>query len=306
MAKILITGGAGFIGSNIAEIATKQGHFVRVLDNLSTGHLNNLVKEVEFVKGDITDPKIVRSAMEGIDFVLHYAAQASVVVSTENPQLDCNINVVGTVNILQQALKSHIKHVIFASTGGAIYGNVKHLPAPETTPKNPLSPYGVSKASAEYFCEYYKRRGLPVTILRFANVYGPKQDIRGEAGVISIFLGNIIAGKPLIVYGYGKPTRDYIFVKDLAKLNMMILDKPIPEVVNVGTGKEISLNELLEVIKEVTGKNWELEYKPLRSGEVERISLDVSKITELTDWKAETPLKIGIQEVWKWIQTSYV
>ena len=110
----------------------------------------------------------------------------------------------------------------------------------------------------------------------------------------------------MIVYGYGKPTRDYIFVKDLAKLNMMILDKPIPEVVNVGTGKEISLNELLEVIKEVTGKNWELEYKPLRSGEVERISLDVSKITELTDWKAETPLKIGIQEVWKWIQTSYV
>ncbi|MHA2105210.1 MAG: NAD-dependent epimerase/dehydratase family protein [Candidatus Hodarchaeales archaeon] len=303
MAKILVTGGAGFIGSHIVEEALKKGHKVRILDNLSSGKLENLFTDAEFINGDITDQDVVKESLIGIDYVLHFAAQASVVVSTKDPLLDSSINVGGTVNLLEQSLKSDVKHFIFASTGGAIYGNVKDLPALESSKIAPLAPYGVSKAAAEIYCDYFNRLGLPISILRFANVYGPRQDAMGEAGVISIFLGNINAGKSIIVYGDGTTTRDYIFVKDIAKFCLQILENPLQKAFNIGTGKETPLLDLIDIIQKVTKIDPKKVNKPLREGEVEKICLDITQITKKTSWKPETGLKDGISEVWKWIKT---
>jgi UDP-glucose 4-epimerase len=303
MAKILVTGGAGFIGSHIVEESLKKGHKVRVLDNLSSGKLENLFSEAEFINGDITDQDVVKESLISIDYVLHFAAQASVVVSTKNPLLDSSINVGGTVNLLEQSLKSGVKHFIFASTGGAIYGNVKDLPALESSKIAPLAPYGVSKAAAEIYCNYFNRLGLPISILRFANVYGPRQDAMGEAGVVSIFLGNVNSGKPIIVYGDGTTTRDYIFVKDIAQLCMQILENPLQKAFNVGTGKETPLQELIDTIQDVTSIVPKKVNKPLREGEVEKISLDITQITKKISWKPETDLKNGISEVWYWIKS---
>ena len=302
MEKILVTGGAGFIGSYVAEEALKIGHKVRIIDNLRTGKLKNVVPGIEFINGDIRDTETVKKALKGIDYILHFAAQASVIISTEDPLLDSSINVGGTVNLLEQATVCGIKHFIFASTGGAIYGNVKTLPANEDTKNSPLSPYGVSKAAAEVYCDYYNRLGLPVTVLRFANVYGPRQDIMGEAGVISIFLGNIKTVKPIILYGDGTSTRDYVYVKDVANLCLEILEKPLREVVNVGTGKETSLRELVTIIQNITNVEVTKITKPIREGEVEKICLDITRISEITSWSPQTELSQVISKVWNWIK----
>ena len=303
MTKILVTGGAGFIGSNVVESALDAGHHILVLDNLLTGKENNIPSGAEFIEGDIRDAETVKKAMQDIDYVIHLAAQASVVISTQNPRLDSSINIEGTINILEQAKQAKVKHVIFSSTGGALYGNVTKLPAPENTPIKPLSPYGISKASAELYCTYYSNFGLPVSILRFANVYGPKQDSKGEAGVIAIFLGNIKENRPLTVYGDGTTTRDYVYVRDVAELMLSILDKPLPYPVNVGTGKETKLEELITTIKKVTNVEPEIKKLPLRPGEVEKISLDITKVKELTGWLPKTSLEQGIAQVWKWINS---
>ena len=178
------------------------------------------------------------------------------------------------------------------------------LTAPEETRINSLSPYGLSKESAEQYCNYFRSLGLPTSILRFANVYGPKQDSEGEAGVISIFLGNIKENRPLIVYGDGSTTRDYIYVQDVADLILSILDKPLPYPVNVGTGKETKLSDLISTIKKVTNSDPEINNQPLREGEVERISLDIRRIQSLTGWDPKTSLESGITQVWKWLSNN--
>ena len=297
MAVILITGGAGFIGSNIVDEALAAGHSVRVLDNLSTGKRDNIHPKAIFFQGDITNFRNVEDAIKGTEYVLHLAAQASVVLSTRDPQLDCAVNVIGTLNVLKASLENKVRHVIFLSTGGAIYGDVKTLPASEDTAKRPLSPYGTSKAAAELYCEYYSRLGLPVSILRLANVYGPRQDPLGEAGVCAIFLGNILAKKPLTVFGDGSSTRDYVYVKDVAELVLMTMDRPLREPINVGTGEETSVNRLIEAILKITSERPRIVYTDPRPGEVQRIRLEIAKARAL-GWKPKTSLEQGLRAIW--------
>lgn len=301
MSNLLITGGAGFVGSHIAEEALKMGHSVKIIDNLRSGKKENLFSDTTFINGDIRDVKVVNEALHDVDCVLHYAAQASVIASTRDPILDSSINIGGTINLLNQSFKKGIKHFIFASTGGAIYGNPENIPPHENSEKAPLAPYGASKAAAEIYCGYYNRLGLPVSILRFANIYGPRQDVMGEAGVISIFLGNLKSGKPLTVFGDGKTTRDYIYVKDVANLNLKILDNPLNDVFNVGSGKQTSLDELLKVIRTVTKKELNVKYESLRPGEVEKIYLNSSKLLKEISWKPKIDLNQGITGVWDWL-----
>ena len=297
MAVILITGGAGFIGSNIVDEALAAGHSVRVLDNLSTGKRDNIHPKAIFFQGDITNFRNVEDAIKGAEYVLHLAAQASVVLSTRDPQLDCAVNVIGTLNVLKASLENKVRHVIFLSTGGAIYGDVKTLPASEDTAKRPLSPYGTSKAAAELYCEYYSRLGLPVSILRLANVYGPRQDPFGEAGVCAIFLGNILAKQPLTVFGDGSSTRDYVYVKDVAELVLMTMDRPLREPINVGTGEETSVNRLIEAILKITSERPRIVYTDPRPGEVQRIRLEIAKARAL-GWKPKTSLEQGLRAIW--------
>lgn len=304
MTKVLVTGGAGFIGSNLVDLLLENDYSVAVLDNLSSGKKENVSKRAQFLKGDITDKKIVETALKDTEIIFHFAAQASVAVSMKEPLLDANINTIGTLNLLQEAHKSEIDHFIFSSTGGAIYGEPASIPPSEASSEEPISIYGTSKLAAEKYIKLYEKLGLTCSILRFANVYGPRQDPNGEAGVISIFLNAIKHGKPLHVFGDGSSSRDYVFVRDIAKIAIEIIGKPSPNPINVGSGGETVINELIEKVKKVVNKKFEIIYEAERKGDVKNIYLDCSRLKQHLGWVPQTPLEEGLSEVWNWINTS--
>ena len=304
MTKILVTGGAGFIGSNLVDMLLEHGYEVSVLDNLSSGKISNIPKKVEFIKGNICEPETVKSSLKDVEIIFHLAAQASVAVSMTNPLLDTEYNVKGTVNILETAYQTEIDQFIFASTGGAIYGSPKLSPPNESSSEEPISIYGTSKLVAEKYISLYQRRGLKSSILRFANVYGPRQDPHGEAGVISIFMNKIKSGKPIHVFGDGSSSRDYVFVKDVAKVAMEMIKKPYPNPINVGSGQETILNDLISVIKLIVGKDFDIIYTDKRKGDVDNIYLDCTKLKNHLGWLPSTPLETGLAEVWDWISAN--
>jgi len=313
--KILQTGGAGFIGSNIAEAYLEEGHEVTIVDNLSTGKRENIPQGAEFVEMDITDSALDSVfSSGGFDLVNHHAAQIDVRVSVNDPMLDANINIMGLINLLENCRKHDVGRLIFASSGGVIYGDTDQLPARETLPKLPLSPYGVSKHACESYLYYYNvLHGMRCTTLRYSNVYGPRQDPHGEAGVVAIFSRNHLKGEAPTVFGDGEQQRDYVFVGDVARANVIVThadlrDKPgSPDdmAFNIGTGVPTSVNELAGHFNEITGSGFASVYAPPRSGELLRNYLDWSKVKESLGWEPAVSISEGLEITFNWFKERW-
>lgn len=312
MAKVLVTGGAGFIGSHVAEAYLQRGHDVVILDNLSSGKRENLPREAEFVELDIRDPAagdLIRARR--FDLINHHAAQLDVRVSVADPRLDASINVDGLLNLLEAAREAEVGRFLFVSSGGVVYGEPETRPTDETSPKLPESPYGVSKLAGEQYLYYYSRvHGLEYAALRYSNVYGLRQNPHGEAGVVAIFCSKMLEGRPITIFGDGNQTRDYVFVSDVVAANMSVsdLDLPAPTSLdargfNVGTGGETSVNELAEGLMNVAGRRVDIVRAPGRPGELLHSSLNTAKL-RATGWRAETSLEEGLRRTWEWMKES--
>jgi len=301
----MVTGGAGFIGSHIVDALVAQGCMATVFDDLSSGKRENLGAGIALTKGDVRDKEAVRAAVSGgVDCVFHLAAQIDVRRAVEDPALDAQMNVGGTINVLNACAEAHVRRFVMSSTGGALYGKPSTLPASEQSAIQPLSPYGVSKYCAEQYVEYFHRMyGLETVILRYANVYGPRQDPNGEAGVVGIFARRILLGQSCIVYGDGEQTRDFVFVDDIAQANMLAMQGPLGTY-NIGTGVEASLNQLLTAFGCVVGHPVTRQYAPARAGEVQRIALNAEKARHELGWKPSVSLEDGLAQTLAWVRQT--
>ncbi|MHA2173535.1 MAG: NAD-dependent epimerase/dehydratase family protein [Candidatus Hodarchaeales archaeon] len=302
--KILVTGGAGFVGSHLINDLLNQDHEIICLDNFSTGKMANIenVKDnITIIEGDIRELSILQSAIVNVDCVFHLAAQISVSHSIRDPSFDASINISGFINLLDVALNASVKRIVYVSTGGAIYGDPKVIPAKEIAQEDPISPYGISKLVGEKYLKWYnKTHGLSYAVIRPSNIYGPHQDPLGEAGVISIFLGRVFSQLPVEIFGNGSDTRDYIYVKDIADICIKAMNSDKNDTYNAGTGIETTLLELIDVVSKVTNRTVEKKFCPPRPGDVKKIALDSSKAKSELNWSPTTNLKEGIQHTWKW------
>jgi UDP-glucose 4-epimerase len=309
--RVLVTGGAGFIGSHIAEAYLREGWEVVVLDDLSRGQERNVPKGARFVRADIRSPDARQTIASGrFDVVNHHAAQIDVRVSVDQPAFDSQINVVGLVNLLEGAGEGGVRRFIFASSGGVVYGDPETIPTPETAPKLPISPYGVSKLSGEYYLRAIGAlRGFEGIAMRYANVFGPRQDPKSEAGVVSIFVSRLLERQPLTVFGDGKQTRDYVYVKDVARANVLASTAPsIPPTsldapaFNIATSKQRSVLELAASVGDVMRQKPTLEFAPPRAGELLRSALDVSKAKKVLGWTPQYVFEDGLRELVDWFK----
>jgi UDP-glucose 4-epimerase len=298
---VIVTGGAGFIGSHVAEALVARGEEVIVLDDLSTGKRENLPEGATLVEGDIREPQDELFAGVKPDICFHLAAQADVRVSVSRPDHDARINVLGTVNLLQAALETETR-VVFSSTGGAIYGECER-PATEDAPRRPLAPYGTSKlAGEEYLATYNRLHGTRHVSLRFGNVYGPRQDPHGEAGVVAIFCRRLASGEQPRIFGDGSQTRDYVYVGDVVRATLAAAEHD-GGVFNVGTGRETSVVELFELCRRVADKDGvQAVFAPARPGELQRSVLDISRAVDELGWRPEHSLEDGLRETWEWMR----
>lgn len=299
--KILVTGGAGFIGSHIVDAYVDLGHKVVVLDNLSSGKKEFVNQKTEYVKADITDQKAVDKIFRAakFDLVNHHAAQKSVTESVKDPLYDSKVNIKGSLVLLETCRKYQVKDFIFASTGGALYGETDILPTSEEAPIKPESPYGIAKFAVENYLRFYRSLGIRTKILRYGNVYGPRQDPYGEAGVVAIFCERAKQNKDLIIYGDGKQTRDFIYVDDVVEANMLSQNYPKSGVWNIGTGQEISVNTIAKKLIEISGKNINIGYQPVRLGELKRSCLYRQKAKIDFNWSNKTDLSDGLAKALK-------
>jgi UDP-glucose 4-epimerase len=309
--RVLVTGGAGFIGSHIAEAYLRDGWEVVVLDDLSRGQESNVPKGARLVRADIRSPEARETLATGrFDVLNHHAAQIDVRVSVDRPALDSHINVVGFVNLLEGAGEGGVQRVIFASSGGVVYGDPAVIPTPETAPKLPISPYGVSKLAGEYYLRTLAAlRGFEGVAMRYANVFGPRQDPKSEAGVVSIFVSRLLAGQPLIVFGDGWQTRDYVFVKDVARANVLAASVPISRdgdfdgpAFNIATSTQRNVLELAASVGQIMGRKPELEFSEPRPGELYRSALDVSKAKRILGWTPQYVFEDGLRELVDWFK----
>lgn len=300
--RVVVTGGAGFIGSHVADAFVERGDDVLVVDDLSGGRREHVPAAAELAEIDVADATQVYRRLEAFlpDLICHLAAQASVTVSVTEPELDFASNVRGTFNVCQTAGKLGAR-VVFASTGGALYGNGAPIPTPETFVPQPLSPYGASKQAAEAFVATQARsQGLPNVVLRLGNVYGPRQNAHGEAGVVAIFSDKILAGETPVAYGHGKPTRDYVHVADVTRAFVLAADAGTPGTFNVGSGKETSVSELYDVLQRAAGTNLEPRLEPLRPGELDRSAIDSSAAAEAFGWRSQVSVEEGVADTFRW------
>ena len=296
--RVLLTGGAGFIGSHVADHLISRGHEVAVVDDLSSGKKENVPKDAFFHKLDIRTGCTDLFEEFRPEAVCHQAAQMDVRRSVREPDFDAEVNVLGTLRLLENCVHYGARKVIFASTGGAVYGEQQAFPAPEDHPQYPVSPYGVSKLAGERYLNFYHvQYGLPYAALRYANVYGPRQDPHGEAGVVAVFCGNLATGRTSQIYGTGEQTRDYIHVEDVVRANVLALEgKPPSGAYNVGTGIETSVNELYGLLREISGKGPPPEHGPGRPGEQARSCISPAKIGRVLAWRPEVKLTAGLGE----------
>jgi len=300
--RVVVTGGAGFIGSHLTDAFVERGDTVLVVDNLSSGNRENVPDAAELAEIDVADATELRQRLEEFrpDLICHLAAQASVTVSVNNPDLDFASNVRGTFNVCQVAARLHAR-VLFASTGGALYGNDAPIPSPETLVAQPLSPYGASKFAGEAFVSTQARsEGLANAVLRLGNVYGPRQNAHGEAGVVAIFSDRLLSGETPIAYGYGKPTRDYVHVTDVMRAFLLAADRERAGTFNIGWGKEVTVLELLDALQRAAGTSVEPKLEPLRPGELDRSAIDSSAAAEALGWRPEISLEDGVAETYRW------
>ena len=304
-----MTGGAGFIGSHVADAYLASGDHVWVLDNLSSGRPSNIPEDAEFIELDIRDDDISNLFREvQFDIVNHHAAQIDVRTSVADPTIDASINLEGLLNLTEAAIEVGTRRFVFVSSGGVIYGEPSAIPTSETAPKMPLSPYGVTKFTGELYLNYYRQvHGLEYVALRYSNVYGPRQDPHGEAGVVSIFSRKLLAGEPLTIFGDGEQTRDYVYVGDVVSANLLASEIDLDvggqlddHAFNVGTGIATSVNKLADVLESIAGADLSREHKSGRPGELRHSALNVDRLKSL-GWAPGSTLERGLQETYTFI-----
>jgi len=309
--KVLVTGGAGFIGSHVADAYLASGYSVTIVDNLATGKRANLPEGAEFVELDVRDEALheLFKRHGGFDIVNHHAAQIDVRISVRDPKYDADINAVGLLNVLEAAREWRTKRFVFVSSGGVVYGDASERPIPETAAKRPESPYGVTKLVGEYYLRCYRLlHGLDYVALRYSNVYGPRQDPHGEAGVVAIFSKRILASQPITIFGAGEQTRDYVFVGDVVAANMLVSEAELSigteiddRAFNVGTGTETSVNELARELMRAADREVPVEYAAERPGELQWNSLRTERLSAL-GWRASVSLAEGLGRTYRWIE----
>lgn len=299
--KVLVTGGAGFIGSHIVDALVNRGDEVVTIDNLSSGRKENLNPKVKLIKLDIADPKTMDIvAQEKPELIFHLAAQALVPVSVRDPLFDAEINVKGFLHVMEGAVKAGTKKIVYSSTGGAIYGDIEPIPTPETVEARPLSPYGITKLNGERYLDFYRAlRGINQTVLRYANVYGPRQNPFGEGGAVAIFTQKLLSGERPTIFGDGSQTRDYVYVGDVVLANLKASESLDPGPFNIGTSIETSTKELFRTIQKALGTKLEPIYGEERAGDLPRSALNVYKASKGLDWVPQYSLVDGIKETIK-------
>jgi UDP-glucose 4-epimerase len=309
--RALVTGGAGFIGSHVTDLLLANGFEVTIIDNLVSGNRDQVPKAATFHEFDITDERASRLVMEsGFDVICHLAAQIDVRKSVADPAYDSRVNIGGTLNLLEAVRQSGKRSTrfVFSSTGGAVYGDLVAPPTSEEAPKDPQSPYGTAKLSVEYYMGYYARvHGLETVALRYSNVYGPRQDPHGEAGVVAIFCNRLLDGTPLTIFGDGKQTRDYVYVGDVARANLLAATRPLPAIgaldaraFNVGTSVETDVVELARLLREIARADLEAKHAPERPGEQKRSAVDVRKAQRVLGWQPKVSLRDGLAETYRY------
>ncbi len=311
--KILVTGGAGFIGGHVAQAYLDRGDRVWVLDDLSTGKPQNIPAGAELVEASVDSKAVPElfAKVGGFDLVNHHAAQIDVRISVMDPQRDARSNIIGFLNVLHTAHQTGTRRFLFVSSGGVVYGEPEDRPTPETAPKLPLSPYGVSKLTAEYYLYYYHRiHGLDYVALRYSNVYGPRQDPHGEAGVVAIFSSRLLSGQPITIYGDGDQTRDYVFVEDVVRANLVLSDATIApganldeRAFNVGTGVETSVNQLADIMIKASGRTVTCVHGPERRGELRYSCLAAARLRGL-GWEPRQTLEKGLKTTYDYIASK--
>lgn len=309
--KVLVTGGAGFIASHVAEAYLARGAEVWVVDDLSSGKQANVPEGAHFVHMDVRDGDLRNLFREvRFDLVNHHAAQIDVRVSVNDPAKDAGINVMGLLNVTESALEVGTRRVVFVSSGGVVYGEPDEIPTPETAPKLPLSPYGVTKLTGEFYLHYYHRvRGLEYVALRYSNVFGPRQDPHGEAGVIAIFCNRLLSGEPLTIFGDGEQTRDYVFVRDVVSANLLVSDLEVggegldAYAFNVGTGVGTSVLGLADALEGVAGRHPGRDFRPARAGELQHSTLNTARI-RARGWSPAFTLEEGLRETYEHIASQ--
>jgi UDP-glucose 4-epimerase len=304
--KILITGGAGFIGSNVATRYLARGWDVAVVDDLSSGRRDNVPEEASFYELDVRDLELGEvMAAERPDVVSHHAAQMDVRVSTTQPAFDADVNIIGSIKVIEAALAAGVGKFIFASTGGAIYGEPESIPVNEETPARPISQYGCSKLAVErYLYLYNVQRGLDYVALRYPNVYGPRQDPHGEAGVTAIFALRMLDGKPCVIFGDGTESRDYVFIDDVVAAHELAAGSDYCGVLCVGSAREITVPEIYEALSSLTGNKVEPVREPLRPGEIHRICISGAKAKEVLGWEPKVPFEDGLGRLVEYIKDN--
>ena len=304
--RILVTGGAGFIGAHVVDGFRAAGHEVAVVDNLSTGDRANLDPSVRLFEHDTRDPSVEQAFKEfRPDVVDHHAAQANVPASVADPVYDASVNVLGGLNLLRLAATYGVRKFIYISSGGAMYGEPAALPVPENAPVRPLSPYGASKQSLEAWLGVYQRTfGLDFTVLRYANIYGPRQGIREEGAVVAVFATRMAAGEPVTIDGTGQQTRDFVYVGDCVTANVAALEQGGGCAFNIGTGRETTIREIFELMARAAGYEREPNYGPPRTGDVLRIALDPGLAAQHLGWRAAVPLEDGLARTYEFFCAS--
>ena len=304
--KVLVTGGAGFIGSHLVDRLVQEGNQVVVIDNLSTGKRKQVNKKAVLYKMDIRSKRIERVFRKERPLVIvHLAAQMNVRHSTENPGFDADVNILGTLNLLEHAVRNGVRKVSFASSGGAVYGEQEVFPAAESHRTEPLSPYGISKLAGEKYLAYYSNTmGLRSAVLRFANVYGPRQDSEGEAGVVAIFSKQMLEGRQPIINGTGKQTRDFVYVDDVVEALLVTLGEDVQGIFNVGTGRETTVNECYSIIKQLTKSSCKDLFGAAKKGEQFRSVLDVTSLRERFGWDPQVSLPDGLRMTVEYFQAQ--
>ena len=303
--RILITGGAGFIGSTVADLFLQAGWDVAVLDDLSSGKRENVPPGARFYPVDVRSAAALEAIQKERPQVLcHHAAQIDVRRSMSEPRLDADVNIGGLLNLMQGAVAAgSVEHVLFASSGGATYGDTDRIPTPEDHPQLPVSNYGAAKAASELYLNVYRATyGIPFTALRYSNVYGPRQDPHGEAGVVAIFCGRLLEGKPCTIFGDGKQTRDYVFAGDVARANLRAAERRFDGPLNVGTGVETDVLELYGHLARAAGVQRAPEHAPARLGEQKRSCIDPSAAAKALGWRPEVALADGLARTFEWFK----
>jgi UDP-glucose 4-epimerase len=302
----MVTGGAGFIGSHVVDLLIDGGWDVVVVDDLSTGHSRNLNPAARLYEVDIRSPEL-RAVFESErpDAVDHHAAQVNLRLSVRDPRLDADINIMGSLNLLELSREFGVRRFVYSSTGGAVYGEPEYLPCDEDHPIRPLAQYGASKYIVEHYLRMYRDLyGLEYVVLRYPNVYGPRQDPHGEAGVVAIFTAKMLQGEQPVINGDGEQMRDFVFVKDCARANLLALGTGATGIFNLASGRGTTVNELAAIIKEVTGSGSEPVHAPAKPGETRKIYLDASRAGEVLGWEPEVSLEEGLAETAAYFQKT--